>query len=78
MRLDESAIVSLKEHSAKPFTQKVHVEDAIVYNNGMTDGARILAEWVLSQLRPEEPTIAHVGEWTVPGTIVSEETKESE
>ena len=55
MRLDESAIASLKEHLTKPFIQKVHVEDAIVYNNGMTDGAHILAEWVLSQLKPDEP-----------------------
>ena len=55
MRLPDSAIESLKEHLDTPFTQKVHVEDAIVYNNGMTDGSRILAEWVLSQLKPDEP-----------------------
>jgi hypothetical protein len=56
MRLSDAAVESLKEHLTHPFTPKVHIEDTTVYNNGLTDGARMLAEWVLSQLKPEEPT----------------------
>jgi len=53
MKLSDAAIATLKEHLTKPFAQDVHVEDLTVYNQGLTDGTRILAEWVLSQLGPE-------------------------
>ena len=58
MILSDAAVTALKEHGAKPFAQNVHVEDLTVYNQGLTDGTRILAEWVLSQLKPEAPVAA--------------------
>lgn len=57
--LSEIAIDALKITAARELTRNVHPEDVRVYNQGLSDGTQITAEYVISQLQdapaPEVP-----------------------
>lgn len=57
--LPEIAIDALKITAARELTRNVHPEDVRVYNQGLSDGTQITAEYVISQLQdapvPEVP-----------------------
>lgn len=49
--LPEITIDALKITAARDLTRSVHPEDVRVYNQGLSDGSQMTAEYVLSQLR---------------------------
>ncbi len=59
--LPEIAIDALKLAAARELTRNVHPEDMKVYDQGLSDGTQIAAEYVISQLQdapvPEVPAV---------------------
>jgi hypothetical protein len=59
--LPEIAIDALKLAAARELTRNVHPEDMRVYDQGLSDGTQITAEYVIAQLQdaptPEVPVV---------------------
>jgi len=49
--LPEISIDALKLAAARELTRNVHPEDMRVYDQGLSDGTQITAEYVISQLQ---------------------------
>lgn len=54
MKLSDLAVAALKKTAERDAARNIHPEDSKVYNQGLWDGHKLMAEWVLEQLEEVE------------------------